>query len=268
MVKAFDFLSSLIYSPTLNVTFDEGGKGKPTIVFLHGLAATSATWEPIRNKIDRTKHRIIAMDLLGFGDSKSPKNCQFTVQEHTKYVRNTLNKLGVKKPFKLVGHSMGSIISVHYAANWPKELHAVYLISPPLYITDNRLTTARAKRETKILFKAYEYFRGNKSFTVKNAQRLRKVLRIDDGIDVTDSNWDAFQSSLLNTIENQNTYEEIKKSRTQFFLIYGNFDEFTIKDNLDRVSELANVHRTIVKGVDHVVGNKLSEEIAKTLITT
>ena len=65
--------------PPLYVAIDRG-KGQP-VLLLHGIASSSVTYDNVVDElVDR--HRVVAMDLLGFGGSSAPADAQFTLNEH------------------------------------------------------------------------------------------------------------------------------------------------------------------------------------------
>lgn len=250
---------------TLKVTFDEGAHHKPTLVFLHGIAATSETWNPLIFKLDYTKYRVIAMDLLGFGESPTPEDCTYSPDEHALYVYRTLSRLNVKTPFTLVGHSMGSIISVHYSHLWPKQVKRLILVSLPLYIRDKTLATARIRRQTDFYLAAYKFFRTHARFTISGAQSIRKLLRLSDGIDVNSKNWDAFRLSLRNTIEKQHTYEEMESLTVPIDLIVGRQDEFAVSGALKLAAMSPHITLQRIPIGDHAVSDRTADAIVSAL---
>ncbi|NJM33903.1 MAG: alpha/beta hydrolase [Rhodomicrobium sp.] len=87
----------------------ESGAGKP-IVFIHGLGASSYTWSKITPELART-HRVIAIDLKGFGQSDKPLDEHYTIFDQARLVEDYIarNKLtGVT----LVGHSFGGGVAL------------------------------------------------------------------------------------------------------------------------------------------------------------
>ena len=100
----------------LPVKFDKG-TGAP-LVLLHGLGTNYKSWQFVLEHIDYTKHRVIALDLLGFGDAPKPKTITYTPQDHVDAIIATLDKLGIKKA-AFAGHSMGCIIAIELAATHP-----------------------------------------------------------------------------------------------------------------------------------------------------
>lgn len=256
---------SLLFKPTyeLFVTFDSSNKSKPTIVILHGIASNSNSWTGLINEFDSKKYRIITLDLLGCGKSPKPKDCQYTVDDHVASIRKTLKKLKVKKPFKLVGHSMGAIISARYCSLFPSDVSELFLLSLPLYLKNHDQQTKFANKRTDLYFKAYYYLSQNKKFTITNAAILRKLLRSDDYFDVTEETWDSFRLSLINTIVGQNTFADIKRIKLPIRIIFGVLDEFLVQESIDKLSVFDNVSITRLQAVDHVMSSKFAKEVAR-----
>jgi len=250
----------------LYVAYDSGDKNKPTIVLLHGIAATSKTWLPLIKEIDADKYRIIALDLLGFGKSPKPNNCDYSVNDHVDYIYKTLKKLKINKPYRIIGHSMGSIIAAQYCLRHQKDVKDVYLLSLPLYFTNSELHTNLTRTYTDMYLKAYDYISQNKKFTILHSRRLRKLLSIDDGIEVNEDNWNSFKLSLRNTIINQNTYDDVSKLKLPVTIFYGNLDEFVVTQNINKLADFNNVKIIKIKIVDHSVGSRFSKIVANHMI--
>lgn len=113
---------------TLHVGYDIG-KGKP-LVLLHGIESSHSYWEPVASVLAEN-HRVIALDLLGFGQSPKPLNIAYSLDDHVDWVVRTLDELGVKN-YDIAGHSLGSLVSLGVAAKNPKNIRSLTLLSPVL----------------------------------------------------------------------------------------------------------------------------------------
>ena len=103
-----------------------GDKNKEVIVLVHGLGhEASSIWE---NTIERFKndYYVITFDLPGFGKS-SRVNRELTPTNYALFI-NYISNLYVKKPFYLIGHSMGGAISLKYTSMFPKDVKKLLLI--------------------------------------------------------------------------------------------------------------------------------------------
>ncbi len=266
----FKFLNGLInkFRPgySLYVAYDSGGRRKPTIVLLHGIAATSKTWDLLIKQLDTDTYRVIALDLLGFGQSPKPITCDYNVDDHVASVRRTLRKLKVRRPFKIVGHSMGAIISARYCRLYPRDVKRAFLLSPPLYPKDSELHTNISRTRTDLYMNAYDFLSENKDFTINNSQILRKLLRIGDGMEVNEENWYGFRRSLRHTIIKQDAYDDIKNLNMPVNIIYGTLDEFLIQKIVNQLAVSRNVRITKLQTVNHMIGTKFAKEVARQII--
>lgn len=254
--------------PPSKVVFDSdpGNLHKPIIVFVHGIAASSRTWSELLTQIDQARYRLITIDLMGYGEAEVPKRgCQYTVDDFTHSLRKTIHYLHLTKKFTLVGHSMGSIIVAHYVSKYPARIKSEYLLSLPFYPQEDTLHNTLSRYQTALYIKAYETLIDNKNFTIDTAQRVRRLLQIDDGIDITQKNWDAFRLSLQNTIIKQNVYRDIQKTRGLVHIIFGTLDEFLVPENMKKLQQLKNVQMTKIIAVDHQVKMRYAKEVAKQL---
>lgn len=102
------------------------------MVLLHGYLSSASYWKPVEDILQQT-HRVIALDLLGYGDSPKPKNGRYDCAQQTDYIMTTINKLLGDEPFVLVGHSMGSLIAEYLAAKHPQRVSRVVMINPPVF---------------------------------------------------------------------------------------------------------------------------------------
>lgn len=264
MLRFFQFFRNLFkLSPLLSVTYDSGGRKKPTIILVHGIAATSKTWDLLIKELGTKKYRIIAVDILGFGQSPKPTGCEYTVDDHTASLYRTIRKMKVRKPFKLVGHSMGAIVVAHYGYLFSDEVSQLYLLSPPIYLPKSDIQNKFLQTRTDLYLNAYKFLSENKKFTIDNSQIIRKLLRITDGVDVNEENWDSFRLSLINTIVNQDVFRDIINIKIPIEVVFGNMDEFIIQEIVKKLEEFKHVRITKLSNVDHVVGIKYAKEVVK-----
>ncbi|HXI03002.1 MAG TPA: alpha/beta hydrolase, partial [Candidatus Saccharimonadales bacterium] len=80
-----------------------------------------------------SKYRLIIPDLPGFGLSPKPR-VDYDPVFFRDSVRSFLTAEGLAgRPCVLVGHSLGSIVAVEYAAEWPEEVIGLALFNLPRY---------------------------------------------------------------------------------------------------------------------------------------
>ena len=102
------------------VTFLETGErsGGPTVVLLHGLASSSATWLPVLPLLGRHAH-VIAPDLLGHGESAKPRNGDYSLGAYAAGLRDLLVALHLDGA-TVVGHSFGGGVAMQFAYQVPE----------------------------------------------------------------------------------------------------------------------------------------------------
>ncbi len=108
------------------------GQGSP-VVLLHGNTVTHADFEA-SGLIDRLarKHRVIAFDRPGFGYSDRPRDRFWTPAAQATLFQAALERLGVERPV-VVGHSMGTLIALAMALDFPAKVHSLVLIGGYYY---------------------------------------------------------------------------------------------------------------------------------------
>jgi pimeloyl-ACP methyl ester carboxylesterase len=100
----------------------------PALVFLPGVGGTTRYWESRVAPLARG-HRLILVDLLGFGKSPKPW-IRYTLDRHVAELRRVL---GERESFTLVGHSFGAVAAVAYAARYPEQVEGLVLFSLPCF---------------------------------------------------------------------------------------------------------------------------------------
>ena len=99
----------------INVNYINYGKGKETIVLLHGWGQNIEMMQPIGDRLSKN-YNIIIIDLPGFGLSEEPKEI-WTIYDYVECVYELLNSLKVDNPV-LIGHSFGGKVSLAYASRY------------------------------------------------------------------------------------------------------------------------------------------------------
>jgi pimeloyl-ACP methyl ester carboxylesterase len=103
----------------------ELGSGPP-IVFIHGLSGSWQNWLE-QLPVFAREHRIIALDLPGFGASEMPAE-KITISGYGRFVNALLDELGVGSA-AIVGNSMGGFIGGELAIRFPERVERLVLVS-------------------------------------------------------------------------------------------------------------------------------------------
>jgi pimeloyl-ACP methyl ester carboxylesterase len=106
---------------------EESGSGEP-LVLIHGLATTRAIWAPVTPALSQS-HRVIALDVPGFGES-APVGEGFDLEAVADRIARGLAARRVGAPFDLVGHSLGAGVALTLAASRPGAVRRLVLVAP------------------------------------------------------------------------------------------------------------------------------------------
>lgn len=231
---------------TLPIQLDKG-IGQP-LVLLHGLGNNYKSWSYVLEHIDYTKWRVIALDLLGFGDAPKP-NIKYTPRAHADAVMATLDKLGVKKA-TFAGHSMGCIVALELAAEWPERSSGLVLFGAPLYRVAPRAGWWRKlTRAEGLYFYVFEIVKNNPDAVQAGGKIADDLVPLVKGMEITEQTWPAYKSSLEYTIMQVETYKKALKLQTKALYVCGFFDMFIITKNIRNIRKgnrkYARVKRTL-----------------------
>lgn len=110
------------------IHYAELGSGPP-ILLLH---QTPRSWREYHAVLPllAASHRAIAMDTLGFGDSRSYTDTD-SIEEYASAAIGLLDSLGIERT-PVVGHHTGGVIAIELAATYPDRIAAVVLSCTPL----------------------------------------------------------------------------------------------------------------------------------------
>lgn len=247
-------------TPPLHVATDEG-KGPP-VLLLHGIASSSVTYHNVISELT-PKHHVVAVDLLGFGHSVAPDDAQFTLDEHVDAVLTTLQRLMIKTPLTLVGHSLGSLIAIRLASKYPKYVKHLVVVAPPVYLPSDTMADPLDRAQMDVYKRLYHFMRENPGFTQTAAHALERISPIRGLVDVSEDNWRAFSLSLERCIESQSTVYDLAQVKAPVDLIYGTLDPFLAPAGLRVIERMRGVATTKVDAVDHVIRPKMADELVR-----
>lgn len=246
--------------------YDHGGEpGQPVLVFLHGLASSSANWDPLIPLL-KDSYRCISIDLVGFGDSPKPQWYKYTMEEHISDIRRTVRSLHLQEPFTLVGHSLGSLLATRYARVFQKDVSRLILLSPPVYGPLDGIRDRSARSRTSMYLRAYRFLRTNKKVTLQSFIRLSRVVPPMKFLVLSPLSWRPFIRSLEQCIENQTIIQDVVKVPAPVDIFYGIFDEVVVPYNVRQLASIRDVTLHPLK-VNHAVTKRYALAVARTLLS-
>ncbi len=194
-------------------TYDVCRSGEPklTVVFLHGIASSSASFAGLFEHliVDRTtcEMRLVAFDLLGSGKSYTSDTLEYNYDEQLEALKNAIDKLHVQGPLVIVGHSMGTMIATRFASQHKNLVKGLVLISAPVY------------REEDIKNPMFE--KAMIGFREVVGAKSRELLESK-----------AFNNEIKNIVSDVNNYNYLLKLDIPTIIIYGELDRIIASFNL------------------------------------
>ncbi len=118
----------------------EAGRGNArAILLVHGIGQEGA--RDFREQIAwlQSSFHVVAVDLPGFGQSDKP-NVLYSPANYARVLKQVADRF-FGHPFVLVGHSMGAIVSLRYAAAYPKDVERLVVMDAPGVLHRHTLTS-------------------------------------------------------------------------------------------------------------------------------
>jgi pimeloyl-ACP methyl ester carboxylesterase len=119
----------------VGVHYIDRGRG-PAVVLIHGMGAHTFTFRYLLPDLAKD-HRVVALDLKGFGYSERPQKSDYSLGAQARLVVRLMDALGVETA-TLVGHSMGGEVAMRVAAGWPARVERLVLVAS---ISGDRIPT-------------------------------------------------------------------------------------------------------------------------------
>ncbi len=106
---------------------EAGKENDNTILLIHGLGQKGwRDWQQLIPLLAQ-EHRVLAIDLPGFGRSDSPAG-KYSPENYANMIKALADNAGLSH-FDLIGHSMGGNVALRFATRYPEYLKHLVLIS-------------------------------------------------------------------------------------------------------------------------------------------
>jgi pimeloyl-ACP methyl ester carboxylesterase len=115
-------------TPINVIELGDSAPARPALLFVHGLSGSWPNWLE-QLPVFAADHRVIALDLPGFGRSPMPPGGEVSIAGYADLLDALLEQLGVESA-AVVGNSMGGFISAELAIRHPRRVERLVLVSP------------------------------------------------------------------------------------------------------------------------------------------
>jgi pimeloyl-ACP methyl ester carboxylesterase len=127
----------------IRVHYQEAGdKHAPAMVLIHGFASSTLVWSNVFLKLAATGHRVIALDMLGYGYSAKPRNGEYTIAGQAKLLVRVLDHLDIPRAI-FIGSSYGGAVAATCALDYPDRVEKLILVGA---VNNNRPLEFRLMR--------------------------------------------------------------------------------------------------------------------------
>jgi pimeloyl-ACP methyl ester carboxylesterase len=105
----------------------DGPRDAPALLLIHGNASSARWWDELIPMLIRS-HRVIRIDLLGYGRSAKPEGRSYALPDQARRAGVAMDRLGIERVI-VVGHSSGGAAATALAEQRPDLVAALVLIS-------------------------------------------------------------------------------------------------------------------------------------------
>jgi pimeloyl-ACP methyl ester carboxylesterase len=109
----------------VNLRYLDTGDGDPALVFIHGWCCNQSMWGD-QIEAFAPKHRIIAVDLRGHGESDKPDQ-DYDIAGFADDMAWLIREIGLGRPV-LIGHSMGGVTTLNLLRKQPDIARAAVFV--------------------------------------------------------------------------------------------------------------------------------------------
>jgi pimeloyl-ACP methyl ester carboxylesterase len=109
----------------LKIHYMKKGKGRETILLLHGNVSSTEYWNRFLKMIP-ARYQAVALDQRGCGKTEHPSS-GYSIPQFAEDLNLFTDRLGLS-PFHLVGHSMGGQVSMLFTLKHPEKVRTLTLL--------------------------------------------------------------------------------------------------------------------------------------------
>ncbi len=234
---------------------DVRGEGD-AVVFIHGLGGSLNAWTPLLPALPHA--RLVRMDLPGAGRSSkayalggsTPHGGKLSVAVHADAVRRICESQGITRAH-VVGHSFGTIIAQHIAAETPALVRSLTLFGalaePPQNLRDVMTARAPVAREQGLFAIAEGTSEFSLSASSKQAQPVT-VAYVREAIGASDAEGYARNCEALAAAKSA----RLELIRCPTLIVNGDEDQVTVLSGARQLAErLVNARLEVFSRCGH-----------------
>lgn len=238
------------------------GQGKEKLLFLHGLMGSHRYWDAFVPEFS-SRHQIILPDLLGFGESPKPYS-GYTVKGHVEKIQNVISDASLSKtPLDIIGHSMGALLALNFAAAHPEQVKSLILINAPMNTSEKELRESMEESTSKLIVAmTFNPFFGRfvcwlhelaPLWSYPLVRWLEPELPASLAEAATQHTWESYKDSMESVIQQQDFVSLVENAGDhRILIILSDDDRYSKLSSLKLLPNRKNLFIKIIEG-DHNV---------------
>ncbi|MDG2385703.1 MAG: alpha/beta hydrolase [Pirellulaceae bacterium] len=122
---------------------------RESVVFVHGAGQDHSIWVLAGRYFARHNRNVLSVDLPGHGRSQGDPLP--SISEMVDWLRSVMKAAGISQA-SIVGHSMGSLVALAMASQFPNEVKSVAMVATavPMRVSDSLLAMAEANDDEAV----------------------------------------------------------------------------------------------------------------------
>lgn len=162
-----------------------GKEGFLPFVFIHGNAQNHTTADACLKHLNSLGHPVLVYDLPGHGKSDSYHDGKYSMERFTDTLAKVLQYSKIDKPV-LIGHSMGGMIALQYAVQYPEKIAGLILVdTSDLDPIKANKTIPLASIIPDIIKNSYALFKSKGTYQFDKNPQLSENEILSAGLDCT-----------------------------------------------------------------------------------
>ena len=254
--------SSVVLKTGLRMSYAYKGDPSGTpVILLHGYGDSWFSYSPILPLLD-SKYRVYIPDQRGHGDSDRPAPGSYALKQFAADVVAFMDAMNVKHA-TIVGHSMGSFVAQHVAAQVPDRVDKLVLIGTATKIRNNVVTDLQ--REINALTdplpeKFVRDFQTSVAFKTLPPQFLDGIVR--ESMKLPARVWREVMAQMVSPEADA----ELAKIKSPTLIIWGDRENIFPRSEQDSlVAALSNAVLKVYPDTGHAPTWERPEQVAKDL---
>lgn len=249
---------------------EAGERDDPTIVLLHGFAASKRWWDRVAPELARRGLHVIRFDLLGHGDSEMPRD-GYGMEDQARLVAEALQQLNVRRA-TFAGHSMGGLVASALVEQEPRLVRKIAVLGTPPRDGFNDLPLTGKIATWPVVGELARRFAPDQLIEAGLGEAFAGDVEVPDAFvddldGMTYSAYDKSSAESQDFLEGEAVSDRIKDAGVPLLVIFGLKDEIVDPEAADVwAKEVPRARVVKMRGVGHSPHWERPREVSQLLL--